>query len=91
VLSLTIIGTLFALVLGGIGVSRLLRLPYDDKRIIIATLYTYVVAVSLGAAIVAEPGRGLIASAIQSASAFGNSGLFLGRLPAVDEWRTHAP
>jgi trk system potassium uptake protein TrkH len=89
VLTLTIVGTLFALIVGGIGVSRLLRLPYDDLRIIVATLYTYVVAVSLGAAIVAEPGRGLIPSATQAASALGNSGLFLGRLPSVAEWRTH--
>ena len=89
VLTLTIIGTLFALIVGGIGVTRLLMLPYSDKRIIVATLYTYVVAVSLGAALVAEPGRGLIASATQAASAFGNSGLYLGRLPAVSEWRTH--
>src|SRR5688500_12657984 len=89
VLTLTIVGTLFALMLGGIGVTRLLMLPYSDKRIIAATLYTYVVAVSLGAAVVAEPGRGLIASATQAASAFGNSGLYLGRLPNVAEWRTH--
>lgn len=90
VLTLTIIGTLFALIVGGIGVARLLQLPYGDGRIIVATLYTYVVAVSLGAALVAEPGRGLVASATQAASAFGNSGLYLGRLPGVAEWRTHA-
>src|SRR5687768_6963536 len=90
VLTLTIVGTLFALIVGGIGVSRLLRLPYDDVKIITATLYTYVVAVSLGAALVAEPGRGLISSATQAASAFGNSGLYLGRLPGIAEWRTHA-
>ena len=90
VLTLMIIGTLFSLIVGGVGVARLLRLPYSDGRIITATLYAYVVAVSLGAAIVAEPGRGLIASATQAASAFGNSGLFLGRLPTAFEWRTHA-
>src|SRR5688572_14649271 len=90
VLTLTIVGSLFAMIVGGIGVTRLLRLPYSDARIITATLYTYVVAVSLGAAIVAEPGRGLVSSATQAASAFGNSGLYLGRLPGVGEWRTHA-
>ena len=89
VFALTVVGTLFALIVGGIGVSRLLRLPYDDTRIIVAALYTCVVAVSLGAAIIAEPGRGLIASATQAASALGNSGLYLGRLPNVLEWRTH--
>ena len=89
VLTLTIIGSLFTLIVGGVGVTRLLRLPFSDARIITATLYTYVVAVSLGAAIVAEPGRGLVASATQAASAFGNSGLYLGRLPSVAEWRTH--
>ncbi|MEA2708714.1 MAG: trk/ktr system potassium uptake protein [Phycisphaerales bacterium] len=90
VLTLMIIGSLLAMIVGGIGVTRLLRLPYTDRQIIIATLYAYVVAVSLGAAIVAQPGRGLIASATQAASAFGNSGLYLGRLPGVAEWRTHA-
>jgi trk system potassium uptake protein TrkH len=89
VLTLTIIGTLFSLIIGGIGVARLLRLPYDDMKVTVATLYTYVVGASLGAAIVAEPGRGLVPSAMQAASAFGNSGLFLGRLPAAAEWRTH--
>src|ERR671913_607814 len=44
VLTLTIIGSLFALIVGGIGVARLLALPYSDGRILAATLYTYVVA-----------------------------------------------
>jgi trk system potassium uptake protein TrkH len=89
VMALTVGGTLFALIAGGILVARAIRLPYTSNQIVLATLWTYVMAVGIGAAMLVEPGRSLIAAASQSASAIGNSGLFLGRLPGVADWRTH--
>jgi trk system potassium uptake protein TrkH len=90
ILLLTVGGTLFTLMLGGLGLTRALRLPYSDRQIIIATLVTFSLAVAWGTALIAEPTRNLLASASQSASALGNSGLYLGRLPGVIDWRTHA-
>jgi trk system potassium uptake protein TrkH len=89
VISLMVIGTLVSLIVGGLAVVRVARMPYSDGQIIRATIITYVLAVFAGAAAIAEPGRGLLVSAVQAASAFGNSGLVLGAAPAIADWRTH--
>jgi hypothetical protein len=71
---LTAGGTIFSLLVGGILLARLLRLNISDARLIGVTLFATAFAVACGTAILAEPGRGLLASAVQSLSAFGNSG-----------------
>ena len=83
-------GMLFVLVLGGMGLTRAVRLPYSDGQVIRATLVTSVFLIACGTAVLAERGRGLVSSATQALSAFSNSGLHLGRLPGAADWRTHA-
>jgi trk system potassium uptake protein TrkH len=90
IIVLTAGGTLFALLVGAILLNRLLRLPFSDARIVGVTLFATAFAVACGTAILAEPGRGLLASAVQSLSAFGNSGIVLGRLPGAGDWKSHA-
>lgn len=90
IIILTVAGTLFTLLVGGLGVARATRMPYTDGQVIRVTLFTWVFLVGCGSALLMEPGRGLLASFFQSASAFGNSGLVLGRIPFAVEWRTHA-
>jgi trk system potassium uptake protein TrkH len=90
VLGLTIAGTLFTLLVGGLALVRATRMPYTDAQVIRATLFTYVFLVGCGSALLVEPQRGLLPSAMQAACAFGNSGIVLGKLPGAVDWRTHA-
>jgi trk system potassium uptake protein TrkH len=72
------------------ALARVARLGYTDGQIVRATLFGWFFAVTCGTAMLVEGGRGLLASISQAAAAFGNSGVFLGRLPGVTDWRTHA-
>ena len=90
VMTLMIGGSVLSLLIGGLGLARLLKLPYDAKAIASGTFFTYVFALSCGTSLLLEPTRGLVASVSQAASAFGNSGLYLGTLPGATDWRTHA-
>jgi trk system potassium uptake protein len=89
VVTLMVLGTLLSLIIGGLALNAALRLNYSSAKIVGATLYIYVMALALGTTLLLESSRGLLASATQAASAFGNCGLFIGRLPAADDWRTH--
>jgi trk system potassium uptake protein TrkH len=90
VLTLMVGGTLFTLIVGGLALNRLLRLPHTDGQIIRGTVFTYIFLVACGTAMLAEGDRGLMASASQAAAAFGNCGLHLGRLPGSNDGRTYA-
>jgi Trk-type K+ transport system membrane component len=89
ILALTIGGTFFTLIIGGLALVRLLRLPISDRRIISASIVAYVVLVAAGTVLMLEDGRGLLASFSQSGGAFANSGLYLGLLPGASDWRTY--
>ena len=89
VLVLMIAGTLLTLIIGGVALSRALRLPYDAGTVVRGTAYTFVFAVAIGTCLLLENSRGFAASMSQAASAFGNAGVFLGNLPGVTEARTH--
>jgi trk system potassium uptake protein TrkH len=90
-LVLTLGGTMFALTAGGILVVRAARMSYTNGQVAWAAAAATVAATVSGAAFLLEmPDRGLVPSLLQSASAFGNSGLYAGRLPGVLDWRTHA-
>ncbi len=83
-------GTVLTLIIGGIALSRLLRLPYDAGTIIRGTLFSVIFALSIGSSLLLERARTLFPSIFQAASAFGNSGHSLGPLPAATDWRAHA-
>jgi trk system potassium uptake protein TrkH len=90
VVTLTVLGTLFSLLIGGLALARATRMPYTDGQILRATLFTYLLVIGCGSALLVDPARGLAHAIVQAISAFGNSGVFLGRLPAAGDWRTHA-
>jgi trk system potassium uptake protein TrkH len=88
---LTIIGTLYAMIVGGMGLIRVVGLPYTDRQIIRQSIGWYLVMALMGAALLVDRERGLLASAFQAASAVGNSGLRFGSLPGLLDWRTYLP
>jgi Trk-type K+ transport system membrane component len=89
-LALTLGGTLFTLIAGGMAVVRIARMPYTDGQVARCACVAVLAATLVGAAVLLNADRPLVASALQAASAFGNSGLYAGRLPGVLDWRTHA-
>lgn len=88
-LVLTLGGTLFSLTAGGMAVVRIAGMHYTDTQVAAAAGAATLVAALGGAAVLAAD-QGLISALLQSASAFGNSGLYSGRLPGVLDWEAHA-
>ena len=85
-LALTIVGISFSFVAGGLAVVRIARLPYSDRCVIAWALGSIVVVFALGG-LFALAGGGF-ETIFQAISAFGNSGLYTGALPANDSFRT---
>ena len=77
---LTVAGTLFALIVGGLAVKRILRLPWSDWRILWAALICQAVAILIGLMFNTCPGgagASMFDSVFQAAAAFANSGLYI--------------
>ena len=91
IFGLTLFGVVFSLVVGGVAAVRILRLPYSDAQVVRAGLLATVAFVVLGAIPLIAAGRWTVLQAFfLSASAFGNSGLFLGAAPpGLLDWATH--
>jgi trk system potassium uptake protein TrkH len=81
-------GTLMALIVGGWALARLLNLPISDQQIVQSSLTLYLAMVLVGATALMRQGVEVWPATFQAASAFGNCGLVLGRLPDVLNWRT---
>src|SRR5258706_7977911 len=81
-LLLTILGTLFTLIVGGMAAKRILRLPWPDRRIIAAACVIEAFVLIRGAF---ASGRGgpekVIGGMVQTAAAWGNSGLYVETSP----------
>jgi Trk-type K+ transport system membrane component len=88
-LVLTVGGTLFSLIVGGIAVARIVRLPYSDFQIVLAAIGAEAIVILLGAFALARQDQSLLANAFQAASAFGNSGVWMGIRDGPDAWRVH--
>ena len=89
ILLLTLGGAVFSLAVGGLAVVRILRLPYTDGQVISAATTATTISTLAGAAALLGGGRGLFDALLQSASAFGNSGLYSGTLSGARGWPTH--
>jgi trk system potassium uptake protein TrkH len=89
VVGLMVVGTLFALIVGGLAVVRVAGMRFSDREVIAGTLLWYVLSVFAGTALLADPLRPIAAAAVQAASAFGNCGIVLGTVPGTLDWRTH--
>jgi trk system potassium uptake protein TrkH len=80
----------FTFVAGGMAVVRIARMRYTDGQVARCACVAVLAATIGGGAFLLDRGRPLVAAVLQSASAFGNSGLYAGHLPGVLDWRTHA-
>jgi len=85
-LILTVLGTLFTLVVGGLAAKRVLRLPWQDRRIYTAALVIEVFVLLMGAF---SGGSNLIGGMTQTAAAWGNSGLYVDTPPTAANLYTH--
>ncbi|HXE55376.1 MAG TPA: potassium transporter TrkG [Tepidisphaeraceae bacterium] len=83
-LGLTFSGTLVSLIVGGLAGVRILQLPHDAGRVVWAAIWWVLLATLAGAAALTVSGRSVFEAIFQAASAFANSGLWLGQTPAAD-------
>ncbi|MDB5320399.1 MAG: potassium transporter KtrB [Phycisphaerales bacterium] len=89
-LLLTIFGTLFTLIVGGMAAKRILRLPWPDGRIIAAALIIQGVVLFLGALTSGAGGpEKAIGGMVQTSAAWGNSGLYVDVAPGATDLYTH--
>ncbi|HEX3359278.1 MAG TPA: hypothetical protein VHS31_20030 [Tepidisphaeraceae bacterium] len=88
---LTVGGTQFAMIVGGIAVSRIARLPYRDWQIVLASVISQAIVLLIGLATLypRDPHHALVGTLLRSASAFGNSGLWMGAEPTLTGGRTN--
>ena len=82
VLVLMLGGALFSMIGGGVAAVRVLRLPYSQGQVAAAAVASLVLAILAGATPLLSPDRRMFDSLFQAASAFTNSGLYVGRLSA---------
>lgn len=94
-LVLTFAGALLSLIVGGMAIVRVLRLPYSDLSIVVWSLGACAIACVLGQFVMGPPLEGRtpadMEGPILGLSAFANSGVCLDtdRLPDLFSWRMH--
>ncbi len=87
--ALTLGGVLFALNAGGMAAVRILRMPYTDAQVLAASTVSTCMATLAGTTFLIGPGRGIFDAMLLALSSFGNSGIFVGRLPSTESWQAH--
>ena len=87
VLLLTVVGSLVSMIVGSMALVRILRLPYSDGQVITAALVAQGLALLAGTSLLTEFGQDFFATVMQAAAAFGNSGIYAGKLSGAGEWR----
>ena len=83
-------GSLFAMIVGGLAVIRIVRLPFTDRDLIFAAFVAEAAALLIGTSLLWETDRSPFQAAFLAASAFGNCGLYLGDLPGSSNVLVHA-
>jgi trk system potassium uptake protein TrkH len=86
VLALTVLGTLFTLIVGGLASKRILRLPWQDRRIYVAAFVVEAFVLMMGAF---SGGSSVLGGMTQTAAAWGNSGLYIDHPPSPADLYTH--
>lgn len=89
VLVLIVMSSLVNLLVGGWALVRILKLPFSDGQVLKGTFIAYGLVLVLGANFLMDSGSGLRGAIFNLASAFGNSGHWIGLLPAAENWRVH--
>ena len=87
---LTMAGTMFSLVVGGLAVKRILRFDWPDRRIVLAAVILHGVAIFLGLFLPTGGERTFFGRVFQSIAALGNSGLYVDIPPGAGDLSTHA-
>ena len=88
-LILTVLGTLFALIVGGLAAKRILGLDWPDRRIYAGAFMAEALVLVMGAFASTGGGRNLLGSIMQAAAAWANSGLRVEIAPGANEVYTH--
>lgn len=88
-LGLTLAGSLMSLVVGGMAACRILRRQRTPTEIVSAAVTSMLIATAAGAAALSGSGRNVFEAIFQAASAFGNSGLFVGPAPELHAAATY--
>lgn len=83
VVALTTISTLGALILGGLGVVRVIGLPYSDRQVILCSLFLIAVSAFGGSALLIAADYEPMTALLLSVGSLGNSGLAAGQVPAL--------
>jgi trk system potassium uptake protein len=89
ILFLIIAGSLFTMIVGGLAVVRIVRLRYSDVEVIFAAFLLEGAALLIGSGLLWDADRSPFQALFLAASAFGNCGLTLGRVPGAANVLTH--
>jgi len=82
-------GAMFSLVVGGLAMTRILRLPYSDGHVIGASVVLLAIAGVGGGAVLMVTGHGFFDSIFLAVSCFANCGLTSGGDPSSGSAITH--
>ena len=77
------------MIVGGLAVIRIVRLPFTDRDLIFAAFLTEAAALLIGSSLLKDADHSAFQAAFLAASAFGNCGLYLGNLPAASAIPVH--
>jgi trk system potassium uptake protein TrkH len=89
VFCLTVAGSIVALFVAGLAVSRVARRPYAWPLLLKAAVLVELAAILLGTWFLCDQDRNWWQAAFQAAAAFGNAGAYIGNLPSPGAWQTH--
>ena len=82
-------GALFSLIVGGLAIVRILRLPFSDRRVIGASFVVLILATAIGTIGSKIAGGTLFESLFLGVSAFANAGLTTGGSPGASAVVVH--
>jgi trk system potassium uptake protein TrkH len=89
VVLLTISGSLFSLIAGGLAVKRITRVRFSDRQVVYAACVGEIAAIAIGAFGGCGIHQTFLGGISQGASTFGNSGVALGHPFEFSAWQTH--
>jgi Trk-type K+ transport system membrane component len=83
-------GSLFSMIVGGLAVIRIVRMPFTDGGLILAAFLVEAAALLVGTSLLWDPNRSPFQALFLAASSFGNCGLYVADLPKASELPVHA-
>jgi len=83
-------GSLFTMIVGGLAVIRIARLPFTDGELILTAFIVESAALLIGTSLLWDSDRAPFQALFLAASSFGNCGLYIANLPAASELPVHA-